>query len=178
MTEKHEENYGVLEPANVTKRDVEEIASHICRGFNFRPGDDINGLVHKFGGEVKYLGMDEWMKTLDSDDGAINVSGRGDFTISVSRFTAPTRNRFTIAHELGHYILHSKLGQKRIKVARSGIDERIEWEANWFAGSILMPEEQFKEMARKEPDRYYLANYFGVSPQAVDIGKKHFGIES
>ena len=51
------------------------------------------------------------------------------------------RDRFTIAHEIGHLLLHTK---GDIKLARSGNKvkpyESPEWQANCFASELLMPE--------------------------------------
>lgn len=60
------------------------------------------------------------------------------------------RARFTIAHELGHVLLH-----------RFGLDDSEE-SANEFAACFLMPEFQFKQC--KPWDR---ADYFGTSDAAV-----------
>lgn len=71
----------------------------------------------------------------------------------------PTRNRFTLAHELGHYILHvnndNELFVDNVKVmfrkqAATRIEKMQEIEANTFAASLLMPQkliaEKFKEL--------------------------------
>ena len=41
-----------------------------------------------------------------------------------------------IAHELGHYFLHSEMGQKVGKFPRYG-EGRLEAEANWFGRAFL-----------------------------------------
>lgn len=65
------------------------------------------------------------------------------------------RNRFSIAHELGHYILHSNFLQKdtnsNILLCR-GINWeyslnrfiQVEWQANYFAGCLLIPQRPLK----------------------------------
>jgi IrrE N-terminal-like domain len=61
----------------------------------------------------------------------------------------PPRRRFTIGHELGHWILHQdeqtslfcrhgSVAESETKVDRPPID-LIEEQANWFAASLLMP---------------------------------------
>jgi Zn-dependent peptidase ImmA (M78 family) len=49
------------------------------------------------------------------------------------------RQRFSIAHEIGHWVLHAKdfNGQKIFRFLKN--QERIETEANAFAGAFLMP---------------------------------------
>ena len=49
------------------------------------------------------------------------------------------RRRFTIAHELAHYILHRDESQPYYAHRDAGQNGGIEREANIFAGSILMP---------------------------------------
>ena len=70
----------------------------------------------------------------------------------------PTRRRFTIAHELGHWYLHQN-GQQSLFCRHGSIDEDsneerpnlalIEQEANWFAATLLMP----AEMVRRQYER-------------------------
>jgi hypothetical protein len=60
------------------------------------------------------------------------------------------RYRFTLAHELGHRVLHPELldratyrsveGFLRFRNSLPEADlRRYEWQANWFAGNILLP---------------------------------------
>jgi Zn-dependent peptidase ImmA (M78 family) len=66
----------------------------------------------------------------------------GGFVISVNQNHSPTRQRFTLAHEIAHYILHrDKIGDGIIDDAlyRSNRGDSIEREANFFAATILMP---------------------------------------
>jgi Zn-dependent peptidase ImmA (M78 family) len=85
------------------------------------------------------------------------------------------RDNFTIAHELGHYILHSDFGKKPAVFKRCGSD-RLECEANWFAGAFLMPEEEFKKVFLENNMSVLLtAAYFDVSEKAVKIRKDKLG---
>ncbi len=62
------------------------------------------------------------------------------------------RKRFTMAHELGHFIFHKdKLDKLRIisdsnQYQADGITEEEEAEANNFAAEILMPEDKVREV--------------------------------
>lgn len=47
------------------------------------------------------------------------------------------RSRFDAAHELGHLILHADISQEDLE--RKSVRDRIEQEANWFAGAFMMP---------------------------------------
>lgn len=66
-------------------------------------------------------------------------------SINPSENTYRSRRRFTLAHEFGHYVLHSKDDKREFIDAsetmfRSGGGD-FEIEANHFAASILMPQE-------------------------------------
>ena len=54
------------------------------------------------------------------------------------------RDRFTLCHELGHYILHQP---ENISYARGDIPvyQNPEWQANTFAAELLIPDELIYE---------------------------------
>jgi Zn-dependent peptidase ImmA (M78 family) len=104
--------------------------------------------------------------------------------IGVNSNHAPPRKRFTIAHELGHHLLHPKSGvhldqaivQMRDARASAGVDDE-EMEANRFAAELLMPR-NFLEAdlealgpihADDERAIASLARKYQVSPQAMAI---------
>lgn len=113
--------------------------------------------------------------------------------IMVNKAHHPNRQRFTIAHELGHLVLHHNSGDglfidthlrayQRRGSAASGVYEESgstttpaeEWEANLFASALLMPRELLlsKTVGREywdELDVAALAAEFGVSEQAMTI---------
>ena len=70
-------------------------------------------------------------------------------TIGVNSTHHPNRQRFTVGHELGHYLLHDRDGihvdrrfEIKLRNAKSseGTDDE-EKEANLFAAELLMPHE-------------------------------------
>ncbi|HLP88195.1 MAG TPA: ImmA/IrrE family metallo-endopeptidase [Nostocaceae cyanobacterium] len=101
----------------------------------------------------------------------------------------PNRQRFTIAHELGHFLLHqtvsnifidSSLVFLRDEKASEGT-KRQEIEANTFAAELLMPELVLIEKAHNLPlddDQVVkkLADEFGVSVQALTIRLTKLGL--
>lgn len=48
-----------------------------------------------------------------------------------------SRSRFDAAHELAHLLLHRDVSQEDIEI--KSVLDRIETEANWFAGAFLLP---------------------------------------
>ncbi len=106
---------------------------------------------------------------------------------------APVRQRFTIAHEIGHYILHVKPNQSRLFLDRfvayrrddeqnKGKDSE-EIEANAFAAALLMPEALVRGEITKqgfdlddEEDVAELARRFNVSPMAMSYRLINLGL--
>lgn len=90
----------------------------------------------------------------------------------------PNRKRFTVAHEIGHYLLHPFQETYidwnfRNNKSSEGTDHR-EIEANGFAAELLMPEELIRAEVPSplnviEDDERIrgLARRFRVSPQAM-----------
>lgn len=68
-----------------------------------------------------------------------------------SAISSPGRINFTLAHELGHYLLHRQLSGDPIYCARRDLwtwDSaygRMEFEANEFASFLLMPLDDFRQ---------------------------------
>ena len=105
-------------------------------------------------------------------------------TILVNSAHHPNRQRFSIAHELGHYLLHPEDGTVfvdrspvffRDRAASSGVRQQ-EIDANAFAAELLMPEEDLNAQLNGRPIDAFdevsvrrLAARFGVSAQALTI---------
>ena len=91
-----------------------------------------------------------------------------------------SRKTFTIAHELGHMILHQNKKQElfyRLDIARiAEEDKQEEQEANWFAASLLMPENILRKYWSLTTDTEKLAKIFGTSPSAVYFRLKNLGL--
>ncbi|MBF0133647.1 MAG: ImmA/IrrE family metallo-endopeptidase [Magnetococcales bacterium] len=147
---------------------IGDLAERFARVVGFSPGGDLLDVVEKkLGGKLRYAEANEW---LDTASGSIEVLGPNRFTITLANFTGPNRNRFTIAHELGHYVLHSQLGNQPLKAPRKG-NSPAEREADWFAAAFLMPREPFKKAlldAGDPPNLYLLVGRFQVSIPAVE----------
>lgn len=60
------------------------------------------------------------------------------------------RARFTIAHELGHFVLHEGVALARGNAKDHKIYEDSEWQANCFAAELLAPINQCIDMTEDE----------------------------
>jgi hypothetical protein len=151
------------EPCGWSRTDVQRLASEAAKSLGFKPGDNIEAVVGKLGGSVSTSDLASARNT-----GSITVKGPKEFHIALSPLSGERRSRFTIAHEIGHYILHSQVGKKPLSVRRDG-SGRVEWEANWFAAGFLMPEAEFQEKLAEGLGDAELAEHFGVSEEAIQI---------
>lgn len=156
---------------NGLKATVDKYASDVASQLSFGAGDDIKQLVERLGGRIHY---ESAFMFLD-EDATIVVHGPNDFDIALTMLGHTRRDRFTLAHELGHYLLHSKQGKLPMQASRKG-SSRIEWEANWFAAGFLMPADDFRDLISKGTDNESIANHFQVSEPAVEIRRKSLGI--
>ena len=146
------------------------------------PEISITELVKKYGLDVFLFDFGE-----DSNQimGAIDFRGEnnsGKPVIYLNRYKHPNNRQFTLAHELGHYILGHRKGNVRFRIDFESDsypeDEDLrqeELEANYFAGALLMPEDilrsklkednmSTKTVAKKINE---LKKYFRVSESAL-----------
>jgi len=82
------------------------------------------------------------------------------------------RQRFTLAHELGHWICQVKEGHKAPMYCRAmdvgpEAERVLEREANVFAAELLMPEPALRAEWASVPSPAELAVSFGVSKDAM-----------
>jgi Zn-dependent peptidase ImmA (M78 family) len=87
--------------------------------------------------------------------------------IEVNAHHSLVRQRFTIAHELGHFVMHSEHGG----------DEHSEREADVFAATLLMPPELLRKEFAATPDADVLRERFQVSREAIWIVLKELRLD-
>jgi Zn-dependent peptidase ImmA (M78 family) len=106
--------------------------------------------------------------------------GSSGFAIFVNKSHPQTRRRFTVAHEIAHYVLHErKIGDGIFDDAmyRSGLPHREEVQANELAADILMPKSKLLECIEVlGADVAVLADHFSVSKQAMSIRLDVLGV--
>jgi Zn-dependent peptidase ImmA (M78 family) len=135
----------------------------------------LGALARRLGVPIKVASM----KTGVS--GQISRDGNG-YLIRINRNEARERQRFTIAHELAHYLLHRELidrspdGITDNVLYRSGAPETVEYEANRLAADLVMP----MQLVQRRLDEDFggvvtdatiegLADAFEVSKAAMEI---------
>lgn len=168
--------YAQAEPSNLSKAQVYAIAEAFSKQLEYEPGGNLVEAITRIGGRVS---VEDTLLEDPTRSGSLLVDAPDDFKIILPAHTPPNRDRFTLAHELGHYVLHylwtDRQGE-RLMALRRGSD-RIEWEANWFAAAFLMPEGEFRDQFEQtHGDFSALAQYFCVSEQAARIRAKGLGL--
>lgn len=107
-----------------------------------------------------------------------SASARSGYEIQVNKYEVSERQRFTVAHEIAHYLLHrSEIGSGVVDniLYRSNLTSRREIEANRLAADIIMPEDavasKLKELGGlSSPDVVdELAAVFRVSVPAMKV---------
>jgi Predicted Zn peptidase len=135
----------------------------------------------------------------DQVSGALVVKD-GENHILVNSTHHPNRQRFTIAHELGHLVLHAahvdrlfidtqlrvyrrtgESGAQVYQAPESTTTPEEERQANQFAAGLLMPRVLLLEILDSnrvvdEHDVSDLARAFGVSEQAMSIRLQRLGL--
>lgn len=87
------------------------------------------------------------------------------------------RNRFTIAHELGHVLLgHVNEGNPRERDTTFGNYNPVERAANIFAAELVMPEMKVKELFSGAGSVQQLSEIFGVSNAAMSYRLQNLGL--
>lgn len=161
------------EPCGLSKQDVDALGERVSAKVGYQPGGDLEEIVQKLGGTIVFQ---PWAEA--TEGGSLEVyPAKKSFLMRISPLVGRFRNRFTIAHELGHYFLHSDVGQKPIQALREG-SGRVEWEANWFAAGFLMPAKQFREdWDTLKGNVGKLISLYQVSEQVIEIRQQFLGLK-
>lgn len=120
---------------------------------------------------------------LGGASGLIELERDGLATIYYDMTEAPVRQRFTIAHEIGHYALgHLDRYQTRFRDTSANFRtyqaDPSETAANQFAADLLMPERivRYAVLDKGVQDVGRLANLFFVSQVAMGYRMKNLGL--
>ena len=143
---------------------------------------------------ARAMGLDvRYSPTTDDVSGALIRNGKSA-VIAVNSAQHENRQRFTIAHEIGHFILHKRAQRHfdedfRIDYRNSvssEATERDEIQANIFAAALLMPEKFLRrDILRMEADEsdsdhviQLLALRYKVSSRAMELRLLNLGFIS
>ena len=108
--------------------------------------------------------------------------GPAGYSIYINANDVPRRQRFTLAHEIAHYVLHRDLigdGIEDNALYRSKLGEWYERQANRMAADILLPPGLVRRRwASGVKEVSKLADAFNVSEQAMRIRLDELGLRA
>ena len=168
---------------SMTKQKIRELVEGILKEASIKtPPVPVDLLIRRQGIEIVRKNLD------DETSGFVYVDPKANSTvIGLNVSHSRTRQRFTLAHELGHFVMHKSTGghlhvddkdffvRFRDKHSQDGSDQQ-EREANAFAAELLMPTQLIERDVRQLKDGVSMsdekairamANRYGVSLQAL-----------
>lgn len=161
-------------------RDIEARATELLKQNGlFKQAVDVEALAEALKIAVQ-------SQPLEDGFSAFLLVKEGNATAFVNSDHHPNRRRFSLAHEIGHFVLHHQPTKKlddlfldksvALYTRKDHHSNDMEKEANEFAASLLMPRELLDKYVNKndldiedEFDVSRLALAFGVSEQALQI---------
>ena len=176
----------LMEPFHGTNQTIEKVALTFRMRLEIEPDCRIGAsgrlveCVKETGGKIRVV---DSPASYEAEGGSLVIRGPHQYTIYLSPYTTPLRDNFTLAHELGHFMLHYTPRRKEfdeddlpLVFARYGTG-LLEWQANRFAAALLMPQEPFmKDHKRLNGDLELLAGHYGVSVPAAEVRCKSLGL--
>ncbi|OSM06746.1 ImmA/IrrE family metallo-endopeptidase [Magnetofaba australis] len=166
---------------------INEMADDIRESLGLSVPVDVRQAVAKLQGEIRELGFKEM-----AYEATVHKSDEWGFRINLREGVSEVRERFSIAHELGHLFLHMGFGVNwekwnTIEQGDNSVRTRYgateaEYEANEFAGAFLMPQAQYLEVfdqhtdAEQRVDIKRVAQHFGVSEPAARLRGRWLGV--
>lgn len=150
---------------------VWESARETARAFQEKIGGAIGAELDPFE-LADRLGMKVSVELLKPQySGFISQEAGGRPEVLIQETEPYVRQRFTLAHEIGHYVERATLAKDNdFSFSDLRSSERYdlhEFYADEFAGELLMPLDPFVEEWRLNPSYEHLAARFGVSEPAV-----------
>lgn len=141
------------------------------------PPVDPEAIAESLGVRVLYADFGD--KHRDLISGLIRFQEDGSASILVNSATSANRKTFTIAHELGHFVMHKEWakGPNYVLPRLNGYaatKPREEVEADAFAANLLVPTEMLKKYSRVA-SVYELSKIFVVSEQVINNRLKTIG---
>ena len=137
-----------IQPCELSYSEISSLAEEVAEVLRFPRDNDLDSVIRTLSGKIEYhdnsqLNQQEYATIIVNDDKS--------FVIRLATFLFPLQQRYSIAHELGHFVLHSRLGEEKLTAAHNAgtISEQAEIEAHIFATSFLVPSKELRGVREK-----------------------------
>lgn len=104
------------------------------------------------------------------------IKNENEKAIYINANDKPGRQRFTIAHEIAHILLHHQKDSVFTDYRNKGAYSQQEFEADNFAAALLMPKERSHQIWNICNDVDDFASIMGVSRAAASIRLMNLGL--
>jgi len=175
-------NYGVRTLGEMSREVLRRAAEgrrptvEIIAPFLDRAPVDLEGMARALGLQVAFDPSQPCGVT-----GKIAPAG-GGYRITVNGSHSPRRRRFSLAHELAHYIMHRDLigagVVDNLGYRSATLPDAIESQANRVAADLLMPAALMRRFHGECMPEAGMAARFGVPPEAVRIRMMDLRLET
>ncbi|WP_103649807.1 ImmA/IrrE family metallo-endopeptidase [Campylobacter concisus] len=113
----------------------------------------------------------------ENDISGMVVNSKDEKTIYINNNDSPERQRFTIAHEIGHILLHHiKNDEYFVDYRNKERYDSKEFEADNFAANLLMPKDKSIDVWQRTHDVDDFAKIMKVSRAAASIRLMNLGL--
>ena len=172
FTKSHPQNKKYAEILQIREKDPIELAKKVRKAWGIEKSSPIFNLEdYIYDSGIIILGISFGFRqtfgvSIGPEDGGPAILVNTDSSISAERQV------FTMAHELGHILMHCDNFTKNIE-KDSSIDRQEEKEADIFASNLLMPEDAFVGYLKRTitlglvESTLKIKRYFGLSYEAV-----------
>lgn len=156
--------------SQVRSQFVRKIAARVLKESNITaPPVNLQLILQAHG--IQYQDVSDFPDSVD----ALIIEDGATIYAAVNAGQHPHRQRFSLAHELGHYFLHREIGfsdsvtidNPPSEESETATKDPAETEADLFAGELLVPLVFLKLHAGKDIPE--LAKVFVVSQQVISI---------
>lgn len=167
------------------RRRIHRLADEIRMALELEVPVDAALAVNRLGGNLAFVAC-----LVDDIDAMIEKTS-GSFKVTIREGVSLGREKFSIAHEIGHLFLHMgfQIEPTRWAVVQSYKDSvrfrfgysEEELEANEFAAAFLMPKDEFEQIVscntrNNRCDLNAVAGCFGVSVEAARTRGRWLGL--
>ena len=168
----------------LARPDIERLANSFARAYGFEAGMDLLKFAPRLGVTVFHRNVNE---SAEQAGASMVVMRPRDLRVYLEMNTSLESDRFGMAHDIGHYVLHYFVAQKRQGIAevdmrplrafRDTVEDQSGSEASWFGSALLLPAAAFRQSVRRWGGSVSLvAHDFLVSDRLVEMRARVLGL--